>query len=350
MFSFHSYPRRLVSLTLLLFLSTSLALAQDDERKPTYVTARLFVAIVPRKQPNLTDQLFRLRTPAPADDEKWLSNFKKAYPEAIHFALLRTQQLRLFMIPKPGILVVGDPNYPHIEAQFLLAEGLRNDDTINTTAITEINFYGGPKSSHPVPLSMANNGFEVENKMTYFYTSDGLKLKPDVYAVYFRERSYAPILDQYDHYVILSLSVEPDKHPGLAFDAAKSSALQQKASKKVDPQWPDDITKNYLFGHVQVRVEIGADGKVAKATVWQSTMPEANLQALAAARQWEFPPSELAGINSPASALLTFTVAPPAPPKAPEQKTPSEVKSQSEAKSADKPITVTKPPVKRRDN
>lgn len=314
---------------------TGSTLAQEEERKPTFVTARFFVALVPHSaSTKLTDQVFRLRTPV-ADDEKWLGNLKKAYPEGVYFALLRTQQLRLFMIPKPGVLMVGDPNYPHIEAQFLLAEGLRSDDTINTTAITEVNFYSGPKASHPIPLSMANNGFEVEPGMTYFYTMDGLKLKNDVYSVYFRDRSYSPVLEQFDHYLILSLTVETEKHPAWAFDAAKSVALQDKATKKVDPQWPDDVTKYQFFGQVQVRIEIGADGKVAKANVWHSTMPEGNLQALAAAKQWEFPKAELAGINSPASAILTFTIAPPAPPKAPEQA---------------KPATATKPPIKGRDN
>lgn len=353
MFAFHAIRRLLFFLALALFITT--AYAQDEELKPTYVTARLFVARVPRNQVTLTDQLFRLRSATQADDEKWLSNLKKAYPNAIDFALLRTQQLRLFMTPKPGILMVGDPGQPHIEFQFLLAQGLRQDDSINTTAITEVNFYSGPKSAHPVPMAMANNGFEVDSGMTYLFTTDGLRIRHDLYTVYFRERSYAPILEQYDHYLIVSLSVEPDKHPAWTIDPAKAAEFQNKASKKVDAQWSDDVTKNRYFGKVQVRVEVGADGKVANANVWQSSMPEGNLQALAAARQWEFPASELTGINPPASALLTFAIAPPPPPKVPEKAAPPNTpttteKSQGPAKPTGKPTTATKPPVKRRNN
>lgn len=355
MFSLSPYHRLLFFLLLTFSFTTTAALAQDEERKPTYVTARLFVALVPRGQTNLTDQLFQLRTSAQADDEKWLSNLQKAYPEGKYFALLRTQQLRLFMVPKPGILMVGDPNQPHIEVQFLLAEGLRPDDTINTTAITEVNFYSGPKSSHPVPLSMASNGFEVNDGNTYFYTTDGLKLRNDVYTVYFRDRSYAPVLEQFDHYLILAISVNSEKPPALTFDGAKSAELQKKATKKVEPQWPDDVTKFQFFGKIQVRVDIGADGKVTNANVWESTMPEGNLQALAAARQWEFPPSELAGINPPASALLTFAIAPPPPPKAPEptatpKTPPRETKAPEPAKPVGKKSAATKSPVKRRKN
>lgn len=350
MFSFHTYSRLLGFLALALSLASPPVLAQDEALVPTYLTARLFVVRVPRGGTTLTDQLFRLRTAAQSDDEKWVSNLKKAYPEAVDAALLRTQQLRQFMIPKPGILMVGDPNYPHIEVQFLLAQGLRADDSINTTAITEVNFYSGPKASHPIPVSMANNGFEVNPGMTYFYTNDGLRLKEDVYTVYFRDRSWAPILQQSDHYLVLALSVDPDKHPAWAFDAAKSAELQQKATKKVAPQWSEDVTKNQFFGQVQVRIEIGADGKVKTANVWQSSIPEGNPQALAAARQWEFPASELAGINSPASALLTFAIAPPPPPKAPEVTPPPTAPptGAKPAKPAGAKTTAPKPPVKRR--
>lgn len=339
--SFSSYRCFFFSLLLPLFLVFCPALAQEpDAMKPTYMTARLFVVLVPGGKDSLTDQVFRLRTAAQTDDEKWANNVKKAYPEAVHCALLRTQQIRMLMVPKPSIVMIGDPNQPHMEVQFLLAQGLRDDDTINMTAITDVNFYAGSKSVHPVPMSMANQGFEVNPGMTYFFTNDGLRLKNDVYSVYFRERSFSPVLHQFNHFLVVSLSVEPDRHPPFAFDANKSVALQGKATKKVEPQWPDDVTKFGFFGHVQVKVDIGADGKVVNANVWESTLPEGNLYAVAAAKQWEFPPSELAGINAPASALLTFTVAPPAPPKAPPQ--------QASPTGAKTKPAATKAPVKRR--
>lgn len=340
---FPFYRCLLLCLLLALFLPVGSAFAQeDDPLKPHYLTARVFVVLVPRDKDSLTDQVFRLRTAAQTDDEKWVSNIKKAYPEAVHCALLRTQQLRQLMIPKPGILMVGDPNQPHLEVQFLLAQGLRDDDSINMTAITDVNYYAGSKAVQPVPMSMSNHSFEANPEFTYFFTADGLKLKTDMYTVYFRERSYSSVLDQFNHFLVVALSVEPQRHPPLTFDATKSATLQSKAAKKVEPQWPDDVTKFGFFGRVVVKVEIDAEGKVTKANTWESTLPEGNLYAVAAAKQWEFPKSELAGINAPASALLTFIVAPPKAP--PQQATPK----QAPATGAKSKPAVPKAPVKRR--
>jgi hypothetical protein len=344
LFVFYSYSRLLLLLIVTLCLFAAPVLAQDEELKPVYLTARLFVVRLPHGSVALTDQLFRLRTPVQAEDEKWLSQVEKAYPEALQIALLRTQPLRLFTVPKPGIMSFGNPNSPHVEFHFLVAQGLREDDTINTMAITEVNLYSGPKTLNSVPFSMATNGFEVEPGMTYFFTSDGLKLKNEVYAAYFRERGSAPILAQYNYCLVLALSLETEKQPILTFEGAKADELQSKALKKIEPQWSDEVKKNQLFGKVQVRVEIGAEGKVMRANIWQSTLPEGNLEALAAARQWEFPTSEMAGINAPASALLTFVIAPAPEPKAAQS---SDTKSQGQ-KTTGKPTTARKPPNKRR--
>lgn len=310
--------------------------------QPVYLTVRLFEVRVPRGHEPLTNQVFRLRTAAQTDDEKWLSNIRKAYPDATDAALLRTAQFRLFRRPRPGVVVFGEPNLPHIEAHFLVAQGLRDDDTINTTALSEVNFYSGAKSSYPVPLSMASHGFEVEPGMTYFYTADGIKLKPEVYTNYFRAGNASALDGSFEPYLVLVISCEETKHVPLTFDETKSVALQAKASKKTAPQWPEVVGKRSLFGKVQVRVELNAEGKVAQANVWSSTLPEGNLAVLEAARQWEFPSAELTGINAPASALLTFAVA---LPKAPEKK--AEEKKAEEKKPVTTRPNAKKPPVKR---
>jgi TonB family protein len=313
--------------------------AQDDAQleQPVYLTARLFEVRVPRGRDPLTNQVFRLRTAALTDDEKWLSNLKKAYPDATDAALLRTGQFRLFRRPRPGLLIVGDAKLPHLEVHFLVAQGLRDDDTINTTALSEVNFYAGAKSQNPIPLSMASHGFEIEPGLTYFYTADGIKLKPETYTTYFREGNVAASDGSFDPYLVLALSSEETKHVPFTFDETKSATLQTKASRKAEPQWPEVVPKRSLFGKVQVRVELNAAGKVTTASIWASTLPEGNLAALEAARQWEFPSAELAGINAPASALLTFAIA---PPKAPEKK------SEAKKPATTKP-TAKKPPVKR---
>lgn len=334
--SFPSSHRYFFLLALALFMSSISASAQDDNEKPVYLTARLFEARVPKNQTNLTNQLFRLPTAAQTDDEKWLSNLKKAYPPATDIALVRTQYFRLFMRPRPGIIILGDSKFPHIEAHFLVAQGLSDDDKVVTTALTEVNLYSGPKATHPIPLSMGGNGFAVEPGMTYFYTSDGLRLKPNQYTLYLRDQYSSPSYETYDPYLIVALSIEPERQPILTFDVEKSAALQNKATKKSDPQWPVVVKKESLFGKIFVRVEINAAGKVTKANLWQSSLSEGNLAALAAARQWEFPVSELAGINAPVSALLTFALT---PPKMPTQQTPP---------ATTKP-TTTKPPSKRRN-
>lgn len=335
-------------------LFSSPLLAQDDGNleQPIYLTARLFEVRVPRKEAPLTNQVFRLRTAAQTDDEKWLSNIKKAYPAATDVALLRTAQFRLFMRPRPGIIVIGDAKLAHIEVQFMVAQGLRDDDSVNTMCLSEVNYYAGPKNSYPIPLSMSSHGFEVEPSMTYFYTTDGIRLSHDWYTRFFRDGWASPSYESFDPYLVLAISSEAAKHVPLTFDETKSAALQSKATKKADPQWPDAVKKQGLFGKVQVRAEINAEGKVTNANIWSSTLPEGNQAALEAVRQWEFPTSEFAGINAPASALLSFVIAPP-PAKKPEKKTPEQPTPGAVIKPAGPTTPATpkprakKPPVKR---
>jgi TonB family protein len=338
--SFH-FSYRLFFACALCLLSAFPVWAQDEEKQekmeePTYLTARLFVVRVPHAQAPLTNQVFRLRTAAQTDDEKWHSNIKKAYPAAAEVTLLRTAQFRLFMRPRPGVIVIGDAKRAHIEVQFMTAQGLRDDDTINTTALSEVNFYSGSKNSHPIPLSMASQGFEVEPGLTYFYTADGLRLRPDWYTAFFRDGCAAPDAENFDSYIVVAMSSEVAKHTPFTFDETKSADLQAKATKKADAQWPSAVKKHNLFGKVQVRAEINAEGKVTNANIWSSTLPEGNLAALTAARLWEFPASELAGINAPASALLSFAIAPP-------EKKPEEKKPESTTGSETKPAGLTTP-------
>ena len=329
--------------------------AQDDGKleEPTYLTARLFEVRIPRKDVPLTNQVFRLRTAAQTDDEKWLSNIKKAYPTATDVALLRTAQFRLFMRPRPGVIVMGDAKLAHLEAQFMAAQGLRDDDSLNTVGLSEVSFYAGSRSTHPIPLSMANHGFEVEPGMTYFYTADGLRLRHDWYAAFFRDGNSSTNFESFDPYLVLAISSEVAKHVPLTFDETKSAALQAKATKKADPQWPDTVKKQGFFGKVQVRIEISAEGKVTNTNVWSSTLPEGNQAALEAAQQWEFPTTEMAGINVPARALLSFAIAPP-PTKKPEEKKleltmpGAEARPAGPATPATTKPTAKKPPVKRR--
>ncbi|HYE74294.1 MAG TPA: TonB family protein, partial [Blastocatellia bacterium] len=90
------------------------------------------------------------------------------------------------------------------------------------------------------------------------------------------------------------------------FDPVASAQLQDGATKKIEPQWPEELKKSGLSGKVQVRVQLNDKGKVTQANIFNSTLPEANLEVIAAARQWEFPTSALTGKSLPATATLTF--------------------------------------------
>lgn len=304
-----------LALTCLALACLSLqAAAQTDEElaTPTYVTARVFQARAPKsRNVDLSDQLFRLRTPANNDDEKWVAQLLKAYPDT-EIALLQTQYLRVFKSPKPAIIFLGKRTAPHIEAQIFAAFGEGDGKKLGTTLIASVEYH---RPGAPRPMSLVYQGTEVHEGQTYFFTHPSLNLKKADYVEYVRSGGNAQAFEGDDIYLIIALSVESDKPAPLAFDAKASVSLQQAATKKVEPQWPEELKKFGASGKVLVRVEVNAEGKVAQAGIFSSTLPEANAQALAAARQWEFSTSLLAGKPNPASAILTFDYA-PAPPKA----------------------------------
>ena len=54
--------------------------------------------------------------------------------------------------------------------------------------------------------------------------------------------------------------------------------------------------------------DISPEGKVTKANIAYSTLPEANQEAITAARQWEFPASLFATDQNPITGFLSFNV------------------------------------------
>ena len=66
---------------------------------------------------------------------------------------------------------------------------------------------------------------------------------------------------------------------------------------------------------MRVRVEISAEGKVTSANIHASTFPEMNADALAAARQWEFPASLFAEDKNPVTGFLLFNFPAQSPAK-----------------------------------
>jgi TonB family protein len=284
------------------------AQTEEEQFAPTYVTARIFQARAPRSRGlDISDQLFRLRTPGPNDDEKWARQLQKAYPD-FEVALLRTESLRVFKRPKPAVVHLGSPASQHVRVQIFAAFGEGDGTKLGTTLIASV------ESTSPAaarPISLAYQGAEVEAGMTYFFTHRSLNLEKPYYASYVRPGNSPQAFADDDIYLVVALSVEPEQQSPLTFDQKASAPLQQGATKKVAPQWPEALRQSGLKGSVQVRVEVGADGKVTQAGVLNSTLPEANAAALAAARQWEFPASALVGRPTPASAVLTLDFTPP---------------------------------------
>ena len=62
-------------------------------------------------------------------------------------------------------------------------------------------------------------------------------------------------------------------------------------TRSVDPQFPMATMRRLRKGDVEVRFDVGNDGKVEVASVLQSTDPGLENAALAAVRQWEFKPT-----------------------------------------------------------
>jgi TonB family protein len=312
--SFLPRPRRaalpaLLACLLAAALAPPLAAQTEEEQfAPTYITARIFQARAPQSRGlDISDQLFRLRTPGPNDDAQWVRQLQKAYPD-FEIALLRTEALRVFKRPKPAVVYLGSPAAQHIRVQIFAAFGEGDGTKLGTTLIASVETTS-PSALRPVAL--AYQGTEVQEGLTYFFTHRSLNLEKPYYASYVRPGNSPQAFADDDIYLIVALSVEPAPPPPLTFDQKASAPLQQGATKKASPDWPEALRRAGLKGSVQVRVELGADGKVIQAGVLNSSLPEANAAALAAAREWQFPASALAGKPSPASAVLTFDPAPP---------------------------------------
>jgi TonB family protein len=71
---------------------------------------------------------------------------------------------------------------------------------------------------------------------------------------------------------------------------------KQKATKTVQPTYPDDSLKNHVTGKVVVKIVIDETGKVAETNVEQAPDQLTGEAVVAAAKQWEFkPPPKVQG-------------------------------------------------------
>ena len=284
--------------------------ALDPMLTPIYVTVRVFdlSAKTDSYQP-FTDQVFRLKTSGLSDEEKWQGAFKKTYPE-LSAALLQTEARRVFRTAKPAIINFGQLGGRTLQVQLFGAQSPGDGTTPGTSLVTDIGLHFGNDNTSP-PITFSMQPLEVETGMTYYFASARAKLNAKDYADFIRKGAPATAFAEQDHYFLFALSVDLTKpqQSARSLNEQESSTLLVGATKKPQPELSAALKQAGLGGRVQVRVEIAPDGKVVKAVTHNSTLPEMNREAVAAARQWEFSPALFAEDKNPISGLLTFEFA-----------------------------------------
>ena len=82
---------------------------------------------------------------------------------------------------------------------------------------------------------------------------------------------------------------------------------KQKATKTVQPTYPDDSLKNHVTGKVIVKILVDENGKVPQANVEQAPDQLTGESVVAAAKQWEFkPPPKVQGRQICYESTLSF--------------------------------------------
>lgn len=290
--------------------------SEDIGVKPIYVAARIFQMKAKRgSYPELNGQVFRMKTTSLASDEKWLNAFSKTYP-GFETSLLRTESKRVFRTSKPAVLsLVKQPDGRAVEIQMFGAQSPGDGATPGTSLIPEISLHFGNDLIQK-PVTYAIQPLEVETGMTYFFAVSSMKLSSSDYVKFVRPNVPIEPFDGHDIYLLFSFSVDLEKSsvPPRYYDERQSAALQEQATRKVQPEVSSALRDAGLGGFIRVRIEIAPDGKVAAAMIQTSSFPELNRAAAAAARLWEFPATLFAEDKTPITGFLTFSL--PAPPPA----------------------------------
>jgi TonB family protein len=186
--------------------------------------------------------------------------------------------------------------------------------TPGTSLVTILNLQFG-SDVQTKPVSFGITPLEVEHGMTYFYLARQLRLQGSDYVRFLRPQDPIGHFQNRSFYLLFALSVDLDVTvtPARLIDERQSLRIQEGATKKVPLALPEAAEKLGLSGMVRVQVEIQPTGAVSRTNVTYSTLPEANVAAIEAARQWEFPPSLFESDKTPITAYISFTVSPKTP-------------------------------------
>lgn len=284
--------------------------AQDFSHRPIFVNVNIFqLQVNTGAEVDLTDQVFKMKTTSLSEYEKWMRAFSKTYP-GYEVALLRQESRRVFRTSKPSLVTVSR----QVAGRSLVLElnGAQSPGdgvTPGTSLVVLLNLQA--TSDQVVkPVSYAITPIEVEHGMTYFYLIKTLRMRPSDYVSYLRPNESAEAFAGKEYYLIVGLSVDLDQTvtPPRLIDERQSARLQEEATRKAPLTVSETLRKSGLSGMVRVKVEISPEGKVTTANVAYSTLPEANAEAVAAARQWEFPTSLFAENKHPITGFLSFTI------------------------------------------
>lgn len=114
--------------------------------------------------------------------------------------------------------------------------------------------------------------------------------------------------------ILLGASAFVASLPGHAWaadaPAAPAAVTEPALLKPVEPEYPAAMDGKGVRGAVVVELDLGADGKVKKATVVESAGPDFDASALAAAQKLEFSPATQAGKPVPVRIRFRFQFAP----------------------------------------
>jgi TonB family protein len=295
--------------------STGTESLTDFGNRPIFINLSVFqLEVDAAADPDLTDQVFRMKTSSLQDYDKWMRTFGKTYP-GHKVSLLKQESRRVFRTAKPALVSISK----QVDGRSIILEinGAQSPgDGVNpgTSLVAILNLqFGSDQSIKPISYSITP--LEVDHGMTYFYMVKSLRMASADYARFLRPNEASEAFASKNYYLIFGISVDIDQTtvPPRYYDERQSAKLQEDATKKVPLTLPDGVQKLGLSGLIRLKVDIGNDGKVSRANVAYSTLPEANQEAIAAARQWEFPTSLFATDQNPITGFISFTVPPRKP-------------------------------------
>ncbi len=276
---------------------------------PFSVDARIYQAQGTRGQSTApTGQLFSLTTANLVDEENFTRAFTKVNP-GLEIELVNSATIRVLRSSRPSRIVVGKVASRNIELLFYGAHSVGKDNKPGTSLVIELDHDLGRAEA----VALFIQTIEVEDGKTFFFTVPTPKLNPDEYVQLLRPSAPAAQFRGKDTFLLFSFStwLKPVVSANRRVDEQRAIELQAAATRKVQPEVPQELKSAGLNGRVRVSVEIGADGRVAHAILLSSTYPEMNKLVLAAARQWEFPIAEFEKDKRPIVSVLVFDLGTP---------------------------------------